>query len=273
MRCLNIFINTITNLACATTFKQLLKCESANLRIRIFQNCKIMKRKHPESRKTDSVIAINDDNCARCRSCVRKCPYNVLEMVNDEQGLHLQVVHPEKCTACGACIDVCQFNALQFIRKNNTFDDSDNQYAGNKIEEEYKTELDNEIKMKPFNHFFWRIPFFLTIAAILIAIVMLLWNWLVPAIFGCSAISYWQAAGLFLLSRILFGGWGSFRGRPAFNSHSRMHDKWMKMTDQEREDFINQRRRHFFHGHLYDRQGFDKANGAKYNDERNGEQK
>lgn len=34
--------------------------------------------------------------------------------------------------------------------------------------------------------------------------VMLLWNWLMPAIFGLGVISYWQAWGLVLLSHILF---------------------------------------------------------------------
>lgn len=33
-----------------------------------------------------------------------------------------------------------------------------------------------------------------------------LWNALMPEIFGLKAISYWQAVGLTILSRILFGG-------------------------------------------------------------------
>ena len=38
--------------------------------------------------------------------------------------------------------------------------------------------------------------------------VKLLWNWLVPEIFGWRAISFWQAVGLLALCRILFGGFG-----------------------------------------------------------------
>jgi len=34
--------------------------------------------------------------------------------------------------------------------------------------------------------------------------VMLLWNWLMPAIFGLVEITYWQAWGLVLLAHILF---------------------------------------------------------------------
>ena len=41
-------------------------------------------------------------------------------------------------------------------------------------------------------------------------VVMLLWNWLMPDIFGLTEITYWQGWGLVLLSHILIkGGWGS----------------------------------------------------------------
>jgi hypothetical protein len=39
-------------------------------------------------------------------------------------------------------------------------------------------------------------------------VVMLLWNWLMPEIFGLKRISYWQGWGLLLLSSILFGRMG-----------------------------------------------------------------
>ena len=45
-----------------------------------------------------------------------------------------------------------------------------------------------------------------------------LWNVLMPAILGLPAISFWQALGLFLLSRVLFGslrGWGPRMAKPA----------------------------------------------------------
>jgi hypothetical protein len=37
-------------------------------------------------------------------------------------------------------------------------------------------------------------------------VVMLLWNWLMPEIFGLKTINYWQAWGLLILSQILFKG-------------------------------------------------------------------
>ncbi len=58
-------------------------------------------------------------------------------------------------------------------------------------------------------------------------VVKLLWNWLMPELFGLKEISYWQAWGLVILSHILIkpgyggngGGHGKDRGkRPAFTA-------------------------------------------------------
>ena len=47
-----------------------------------------------------------------------------------------------------------------------------------------------------------------TFFALLFAVlVMVLWNWLMPQIFGLVTITFWQAFGLVLLSRLLVGGW------------------------------------------------------------------
>jgi len=37
-------------------------------------------------------------------------------------------------------------------------------------------------------------------------VVMLLWNWLMPALFGLPEVTYWQAVGLFVLCHLLFKG-------------------------------------------------------------------
>ena len=42
-------------------------------------------------------------------------------------------------------------------------------------------------------------------------VVKLLWNWLMPALFGLPVLSFWQALGLLALSRILVGGHGLSR--------------------------------------------------------------
>ena len=37
-------------------------------------------------------------------------------------------------------------------------------------------------------------------------VTMLLWNWLVPMIFGLGTITFWQALGLIVLVKLIFGG-------------------------------------------------------------------
>ena len=58
-----------------------------------------------------------------------------------------------------------------------------------------------------------RVALFLTIAiAGFGQAVHYLWNWLMPALFGLPALTFWQAVGLLALSWVLFGGWRGFRG-------------------------------------------------------------
>jgi hypothetical protein len=66
-------------------------------------------------------------------------------------------------------------------------------------------------------------------------IVKWLWNWLVPAIFaGAHLITFWQAIGLLLLSRILFGSWhGGHNG----GRNRRRKEQWEAMSPEEREKF------------------------------------
>jgi len=67
-------------------------------------------------------------------------------------------------------------------------------------------------------------------------VVMRLWNWLTPAMFGWHVITFWQALGILVLSKILFGG---FRGGPhrGWNWRHRMMERWEQMTPEEREKF------------------------------------
>ena len=69
-------------------------------------------------------------------------------------------------------------------------------------------------------------------------VVMSLWNWLTPALFGFRTITFWQALGLLALCRILFGGFGIHGGgRPRSDFGKRMTERWEKMTPEERERF------------------------------------
>jgi hypothetical protein len=61
-------------------------------------------------------------------------------------------------------------------------------------------------------------------------IVQMLWNWLMPALFGLKLITYWQAVGLFILCHLLFKSHVG-HGKPhekkdcANNRHSRIAQK------------------------------------------------
>ena len=61
-----------------------------------------------------------------------------------------------------------------------------------------------------------------------------LWNALMPTILGLPAIGFWQALGLFLLSRVLFGRFGGWGPRMA---KARFVRGWKDLTPEERQRF------------------------------------
>ena len=67
-------------------------------------------------------------------------------------------------------------------------------------------------------------------------VVLQLWNWLLPPIFGWRQITFWQALGILALCRILFGGFG-IHGSGRSNFRRRMAERWEHMTPEERERF------------------------------------
>jgi hypothetical protein len=54
--------------------------------------------------------------------------------------------------------------------------------------------------------------------------VMLLWNWLMPVIFHLGEITFWQAFGIIILAKLIFGTMG-LGGR---HGHGRKHGPWGK---------------------------------------------
>lgn len=77
------------------------------------------------------------------------------------------------------------------------------------------------------------------------AVVMLLWNWLIPGISTMSPLTYWQAMGLLLLCRILFGGFNFKRHHQhgiqhAHFAHAAFKEKFMDMTEDEKKQFKDQ---------------------------------
>lgn len=79
-------------------------------------------------------------------------------------------------------------------------------------------------------------------------LVQQLWNWLLPALAGWPRITFWQALGLLLLCRILFGGCGWHgRGRSAIHRGREQPDSDMTPEEWER---LRQRVRERFGGGL-----------------------
>jgi hypothetical protein len=69
-------------------------------------------------------------------------------------------------------------------------------------------------------------------------IVLKLWNWLIPPLFGWHTVTFWQALGLLALCRILFGRFGG-RGLDWAGNRRRFETRWKTMTPEERERFRN----------------------------------
>jgi hypothetical protein len=80
--------------------------------------------------------------------------------------------------------------------------------------------------------------FAIVAAAVLGFVVKSLWNALMPPIFGWHMITFWQGIGIFVLSRVLFGGFHRHGGR-GNRWRQRMKDRWEHMTPEEREKFRN----------------------------------
>jgi hypothetical protein len=86
-----------------------------------------------------------------------------------------------------------------------------------------------------------RILFFILIAAIAVVVfgglVMLLWNNVLAQVTNVSPITFVQALGILLLSKILFGGFRGAWGSRRYYWKQRMMQKWNSMTPEDREKF------------------------------------
>jgi uncharacterized membrane protein len=99
------------------------------------------------------------------------------------------------------------------------------------------------MSIRRFMKWYYVVPVAVVAAPVMIAIfvavgggiVMLLWNWLLPPLFGWPLITVWQGFGLLALCRILFGGFG----RGGCGRHSK------RMTPEDRERFRQRMRERF----------------------------
>jgi len=71
-------------------------------------------------------------------------------------------------------------------------------------------------------------------------VIMWLWNWLIPTLFGLTTISYWQAVGLFILAKILMGGCGG-SGKSS-QARKRYKDRYNeRCKENDKSDFYKWR--------------------------------
>jgi len=92
--------------------------------------------------------------------------------------------------------------------------------------------------------FIWMPFLFVLLAVLMTAVVMWLWNWLMPELFNLSVITFWQALGILVLSKILFGGhWGKRGGYGCHGHYGHNHyawkekfkSKWQNMSEEDRK--------------------------------------
>jgi hypothetical protein len=82
--------------------------------------------------------------------------------------------------------------------------------------------------------------FFIGMAAFVIWVLMLLWNWLMPDIFGLRLITFWESAGLLVMAKILFGGFHAGRKGCHKSGHhnggwkQKFKKKWSSMSEEDK---------------------------------------
>jgi hypothetical protein len=82
---------------------------------------------------------------------------------------------------------------------------------------------------------FFKVLFGIIFVAVISFILMTLWNWLLPSLFGIKTINYLHAIGLLILSKILFSGVGM---RP--HHHNSRHEEWHRKFKAEVDSQTNE---------------------------------
>lgn len=83
---------------------------------------------------------------------------------------------------------------------------------------------------------------FVAFAVLFGVAVMLLWNWLMPCIFGLPEITFFQSVGLLVLCKILFGGisCGHHHGKHhcCHGDRNQLRERWESMSPEERKRIV-----------------------------------
>lgn len=92
---------------------------------------------------------------------------------------------------------------------------------------------------------FLGIVFAVAFALVFGIVVKLLWNWLMPAIFGLGEISYWQAFGLVILAKLLFGSLGHRHKDSSDRFHKKFADWRGDFRAEKKEDEMMEGWKHY----------------------------
>jgi len=65
-------------------------------------------------------------------------------------------------------------------------------------------------------------------------VVKVLWNWLMPGLFGLKEITFWQAFGIVLLAKLLFGGLGHSHKHHDRRFEERFEDRFKRFIRREK---------------------------------------
>jgi hypothetical protein len=94
--------------------------------------------------------------------------------------------------------------------------------------------------------FMFFIPVAVLIAFALGYVVMFLWNSILPEVAHVGKLNYWQALGLLVLCRLLFGNFRHGGPGGGFGRKGRgMREKWQNMNEEERARFREEYRKRF----------------------------
>ena len=86
-------------------------------------------------------------------------------------------------------------------------------------------------------------------------VVKWVWNMFMPAVFGLSQITFWQAFGIVILAKLLFGGFSPHRYDRGYR-YDRLHHHWRfpwnRFRDHRQDLKSNYRNWKYYHGFWHD---------------------
>jgi len=89
--------------------------------------------------------------------------------------------------------------------------------------------------------FIFFVPLIIALIFVMGFVIQYLWNALLPEIIGVGTVTYWQAMGILLLSKILFGGFSGGKDKKSKKRNckkskiSDLKEKWNQLDDEQKE--------------------------------------